>query len=46
MIMSPILNSCWSSAIIDLNLVLAFGPNTIWAFVFFDKVICPLTKSA
>ena len=43
---SPILKTWLSSAIIQSNEGLAFGPNIIGEFVFLDKVKCPLIKSA
>jgi len=45
-VISPILKISLSLAMIDSKDGLAFGPKIIGALVFFDKVRCPLIKSA
>ena len=45
-VISPILKISLSLAMIDLNEGFAFGPKIIGALVFFDRVKCPLIKSA
>jgi hypothetical protein len=45
-VISPILKISLSFAMIDLKEGLAFGPKIMGALVFFDRVRCPLIKSA